>query len=299
MKKYTLLSGILFLALGCQSTQTVSEKTFKTEYGAYLSPGSAAAVEATTRSARVLLIPQWHFSPQVDTKTQSVKQPQFENQFSIFKHLQTQADLKKWIVEGCEGEIKKGFPLKFNGWSLSDVETQLKSEGNIDLVMTHIGLKGEALMQDKLQVICGDSLELVQKHLLILSDIRAYIGYKIRIEQYKNQPSLKASYIESLRKALKLSVTSTESEVQKKLDTEIQSAFKSFKNLIYERNRYFMKAIMSLAPNDRAALIIGALHISDLEAQLKKQNIKYIVFKPNGLDAAGGDPLIELQKILN
>ena len=206
-------------------------------------------------------------------------------------------DTPAWIVEGCEGEIKKGFPLKFNGWSLADVEKRLQRDGNIDLIMTHVGLKGQALLKDKLKVMCGDSEKLVKEHLLTLSDIRAYIGFKIRLEQFKSKPTQTQIYLEELKKILKLSAKSTNQEVQKALDQALESSLRRYRDLIHERNKVFINAVK--ARTGRVAVVIGALHIEDLEKQLTKLKIPYIVFVPKGLDAAGGDPILALEKMLN
>jgi hypothetical protein len=251
----------------------------------------------------VVVIPQWHFSPQADTRTQNLKQPQFENQFSIFKQLERMPDRKTWIVEGCEGEIKKGFQPVFNGWSLSDVEKKLEQEGNIDLIMTHIGLKGEAVYQEQLKVQCGDNNKLVKEHLLVLSDIRGLIGYRLRIDQLQNSPTQRQAYLEALQKVLKVKATqdpqADEKETLKRLDNEIRESLKKYTSLINKRNLAFVQAIQKeLSRNQKVAVVIGALHIDDLLQRLREAQISHVMFVPNGLDESGGDPLIALRKIL-
>ncbi len=297
MKKIALLLSLLVIT-ACQSQSKKPDgplfsnvKGLATSYGRY-----STLTEAEVQAAQVILIPQWHFSPQVDTRRQNFKQPQFENQFSIFKQLETYKERPVWVVEGCEGEITQGFKPAFNGWSLSDVEAALKREGNIDLVMTHIGLKGEAVYQDKLQVLCGDNDKLVKEHLTVLSDIRGLVGYRLRIDQLQHEPSRRASYIESVQGAIKISKKSSEAETLKKLDDAIRQALIRYKSIVKERNQFFVNKIK--ATKEKSAVVIGALHIEDLEQRLKKDKIKYVVFVPKGLEASGGDPIIALENML-
>jgi hypothetical protein len=297
MKKIIFALSLLVLS-ACQSQNKKSDgPLFSDVNGLETQNGRfSVATEAQVQEAQVVLIPQWHFSPQVDTRRQNFKQPQFENQFAIFKQLELLKDRSVWVVEGCEGEITKGFGPAFNGWGLKDVEAELKRDGNIDLVMTHIGLKGEALYQDKLRVVCGDSNKLVKEHLTALSDIRGLVGYRLRIDQLRNEPSRRASYIESVQGSLKISKGTSDAETMRRLDDAIRQSIVRYKALVNERNEFFVKSIVST--KEKSAVIIGALHIEDLEKRMKKANIKYVLFVPKGLEAAGGDPIIALEKLL-
>lgn len=280
-------------AAGSQtSAKATPAKTIATEFGEYQAPD-----ETKVEQAQVILIPQWHFSPQVNTKRDSIKQPQFENQFSIFKETE---DLYKkgvatLIVEGCEGEIKDGFTPVLNGWSLKDVKKTLKDDGNIDLVMTHVGLKAEAQYGEKMAVKCGDNFALIEKNLGTLSDIRGYIGFKIRIEQLKDDPKTQAGYLATLKKVLKLPPETSDKDAQKILDTNLRQNLREYKKIINDRNAYFVEAAKKNP--GRKSIVIGALHVPDLEKRLQKEKISYVVFRPKGLDKAGGDPVEALQKI--
>lgn len=280
------------VATGTSVTAQPPQKTITTEFGDYVTDD-----QAKIDKAEIILIPQWHFSPNVNTRRDSIKQPQFENQFSIFKETEElhKKGVGTLIVEGCEGEIKPGFTSVLNGWSLGDVQKTLKQDGNIDLVMTHIGLKAEALYGDKMAVKCGDNFGLIEKNLGTLSDIRGLVGFKIRIEQLKGEPKARNGYIESLKKVLKLPPTATEKEALAKLDQSLREDLKQYRQLLSERNAYFVEAAKKV--EGRKSIVIGSLHIPDLETRLKKANISYVVFKPKGLDKAGGDPVEALEKI--
>lgn len=268
------------------------QKTISTEFGDYITDDPAKI-----EKAEIVLIPQWHFSPNVNTRRDSIKQPQFENQFSIFKETEElhKKGVDTLIVEGCEGEIKPGFTSVLNGWSLGDVQKTLKQDGNIDLVMTHIGLKAEALYGDKMAVKCGDNFGLIEKNLGTLSDIRGLVGFKIRLEQLKGEPKARDGYIDALKKVLKLPPTAPEKEALAKLDQSLRSDLKQYRQLLSDRNAYFVEAAKKV--EGRKSIVIGSLHIPDLETRLKKANISYVVFKPKGLDKAGGDPVEALEKI--
>lgn len=300
-----LISTVFVTSLtGCQSAPKVAngtsattqnqppQKTISTEFGDYITDDPAKI-----EKAEIVLIPQWHFSPNVNTRRDSIKQPQFENQFSIFKETEElhKKGVDTLIVEGCEGEIKPGFTSVLNGWSLGDVQKTLKQDGNIDLVMTHIGLKAEALYGDKMAVKCGDNFGLIEKNLGTLSDIRGLVGFKIRLEQLKGEPKARDGYIDALKKVLKLPPTAPEKEALAKLDQSLRSDLKQYRQLLSDRNAYFVEAAKKV--EGRKSIVIGSLHIPDLETRLKKANISYVVFKPKGLDKAGGDPVEALEKI--
>ena len=185
----------------------------------------------------VLLIPQWHLSPGVNTKTSSEHLPQEKNQLAIYDKLISLIDagkIKTIIVEGCEGEITHGYKENFNGWALSDIEA-LPSE-KMKPIMTHIGLKIEAKYRDKVRVLCGDNLDLIKKNQLAYSDIRGLFGFKARLEDYKNQPDKKADYLEIIKEVLHLPKTTTEKDTIFSLNKALKESLNEFKNYIKKSN---------------------------------------------------------------
>ena len=245
-----------------------------------------------------ILIPQWHLSPQTNTKTRTVQIPQSENQLSIYDTVSTWTSsglLKSAVVEGCEGEITKGFNTRFNGWSLRDLE-KLKPQDRRS-VMTHVGLKLEAEYGPRLAVICGDNLALVKKQLLVLSDLRGLFGFRIRIEEFKNDPTRKAEYLRSVRTLLKLPKNATDAEITAALDQSLKNKIADFELLTAERNASFATAVKT-APHP-TAIIIGAIHIDDLKAKLQAQGEKPEVFQPKGLKGDESEVLEEAKRLLS
>ncbi len=239
---------------------------------------------AQTRESQstVLLIPQWHLSPGVNTKTNQQVLPQQKNQMAIYNKLVSlinAGNIKTIIVEGCEGEITHGYKETFNGWNLSDLEV-MKSK-DIQPIVTHVGLKIEAQYKDKVRVICGDNLDLIKKNQLAYSDIRGLFGFKTRLEDYKNQPPKKADYIKTIKEVLHLPNDATEKDAISALNRALKESLNAFKEMIQKRNDVFLETAKN--SKEPSAIIIGALHIKDLEMKLKSNHISVERLNLDGL----------------
>lgn len=268
-----LFSLLLLLVVSCQQTPVKTSKPFIANeiWGTLKGDAHIEKVE-------VILIPQWHLGPSIDTKSVYKEYPQAINQHAIYNQLVKWVEsgqIKSVIVEGCTGEIKQGFEPRFNGWSLQDVmDAEDKSS-----VLTQVGLRLEAQFGEKLKVLCGDDVELIKKNLLAFSDLKGLFGYKTRIDQFKTQPVRQKSYIDSARSVLKMDSSASDEEVLKKINEELLKSLSDFKSLLNQRNDSILKTIKKV--DFPAAVVIGALHIEDLQDRLKDKNT--LVFEPVGL----------------
>jgi hypothetical protein len=247
----------------------------------------------------VVLIPQWHLPPSMTTTLSSSGLPQSENQRAIYRQLIEWVEagqVKTVIVEGCEGEVKEGFSDRFNGWTLADLQ-RLSSE-QLDNVMTQVGLKLKAKVGTKVRVICGDNLALIKKHQLILSDMRGLLGFKVRIEQYKDDKTKRADYVATARDLLNLPATTADSAVISKIDDDLRQKLVDFNQVIHERNELFALRAQSKDAAPVTAIVIGAIHIEDLDHQLQDAKLTTQTFTPIGLKGDEGDLLAQIQSLL-
>lgn len=281
----------LMLLMGCQHSSI--ESTKKSILVTDEKFGSLKG-DARADDPKVILIPQWHLSPNEITNPQAKKLPQIPNQMAIYHQLVDwveKGQVKTVVAEGCEGEIKKGFSEKFNGWSLEDLE---KSQ-DLDSAITNIGLKLEAKFGPRLKVICGDNLDLINKNQLAFSDIRGLMGFKLRITDFKNQPEKYEEYLNTLREVLKLPEETSQEDVIKTLNAELVKSLESFKLIIQQRNDSFVNILNSA--EKPVAVIIGAIHIEGLKNKL--QNNQVLTFEPIGLKGDEAFIVERLEKMLN
>lgn len=246
-------------------------------------------------SEGIILVPQWHFSAQTQTRNQKRELPQDRNQNAIFDQLSEwirSQYIKSTIVEGCEGQMASTPDTAYNGWSLND----LRDQKNLESVQTHVGLKLLSRFKDSANIQCGDDLKLIKEHQLALSDIRGLAGFKMRIESSNSSTQLRSQYINGVRDILKLPKGAKEEFTLKRLDQELQASIERFEDLIKERNKVFLNKATSLT--GRKVIVIGALHIENLKQQLKEQNIPFSVWYPIGLDNDGSDLIPALKKQL-
>lgn len=285
-----LIFIFLFLA-GCASGPTRPNLKANDQYGWVYDSSSAL------QGPRVIVVPQWHLAPQTSTVYSSANLPQAENQHAIYRQLVDWVEtsqVQTVVVEGCEGEIETGFPTRFNGWGLDDL-SKLSAE-DLDRVVTNVGLKIKAKVGAKARVVCGDNLGLVKKHQLALSDLRGFLGFKIRIEQFKDDPAKRADYVSIVRDLMKLPKEAPEADVIAKIDDRLREKIKEFKEILHARDEVFVRTAKFAAPT--AAVVIGAIHVEDLLAQFKAQNVATSTFEPRGLKGDEAELLGQIEKLL-
>lgn len=292
MKKLLLIYFSSVLLTSCQHSQVAPEKTpplitADSKYGILKGDSRIDRVE-------IIIVPQWHLSPKIDTKINPQQQlPQTQNQMAIYNQVSEWAQngqIKSVVVEGCEGEIKDGFTSAFNGWTLAD----LQKEEDINDIVTHVGLKLKAKFPN-LRVICGDNLDLIDKNQLAFSDLRGLLGFKLRIEQFKTQPDKQEEYLKAAKETLKLPEDATGADVLKTIDSELRKSLNDFKSYIKERDDVFVKT--TLAVEKPTAIVIGAVHASDLREKLKGKEV--LTFEPEGLKGDEEQLIQQLEKKLS
>lgn len=287
MGKIKISISILFLVfLGCSS------QTVKPVSSTALGQWDASPLEV---AEGVILVPQWHYSPQTQTRNQKLNLPQDKNQNAIFEQISAWIHshyTKSIVVEGCEGELTSTPDVSYNGWSLND----LRDQKNLESIQTHVGLKLLSRFNNVASIECGDDLRLIKEHQLALSDIRGLAGFKMRLEQSNLSLQQRAQFISGLKAVLKLPKQSKDEFALKKLDQELTLSIERFEDLIKKRNKVFISKALTLS--GRKVIIIGALHIEDLKQSLKEQNIPFAVWHPVGLSDDGSDLIPRLKKQL-
>ena len=230
-------------------------------------------LSATAQAKTVILLPQWHLSP--NTKTLDIEKSkdlvQYKNQTAIYLVLDEwikNGKVDLLLAEGCTGSIDQNFSEVFNGWDYKRLKVQSKSKNYQD-IMTLIPLKLEAKYADKLDTFCADDLALIKKHQLIFSDLRALVGIYSRLKEHKNSPGKFSTYVKLLEESEKI-------KIKKPIEysrNKIKSLIRAEKEMISKRNEAFLIKIET-SKKQTIALIIGARHIPDLEKKLKKKAIK-------------------------
>jgi hypothetical protein len=287
--KNPILISLSLMFLACQHA-SLDKKVFRAD-------ASNGHLSDLVAASDVVVIPQWHLSPQVDTRLKPAALPQNENQLAIYRQLVSwsQTDqLKTVVAEGCEGKIENGFNERFNGWTLEDLQ-KLKAD-QLDTVITQIGIKLKAKLDAKIQVVCGDNLELIKKHQLVLSDLRGLLGFRMRIEGSKKHSLQRTEYVNALKPLLKLPSRTGESATLTALNTELRKKVSDFESILSQRNESFARAIHDAAKP--AAVVIGAIHITDLEKKLQAQKISAVSFYPNGLKGDENELIDAVKKLV-
>jgi hypothetical protein len=228
---------------------------------------------------QVGLLAQWHLRSKQMTKDveASKKLPQYPNQLTIYLVLEEWIKKKQVevvIAEGCQGEITKESKLEFNGWSYAKLY-EYRNKKNYQDILTHIPLKLEAKFQDEIEIICGDDLELVKKHQLVLSDITGNTGFMYRLKQAREKKDVKKFkiYHRAVEKIAKKKISNPIKYLKQKID----ALYIEEQVILQERNDAFVKLINSLKPT-KLAIVLGARHMKDLALKLKDAGHKVINF---------------------
>lgn len=231
---------------------------------------------AEDKTKTVSLLAQWHLAPKADTSDikSSKELPQYRNQLAIFwvlKEWIEEGKVSAVVAEGCEGEITKAFSETFNSWNYKKLSKIKKDEQAYQDVLTHLPLKIEVLYSDEVYTLCGDELGLIDKHQLLLSDLRAYAGIWGRLKETENKDKKKfEKYAELLGSDVEDPVKYAAQKLREGLEKE--------EVLLNKRNQAFVKTISEMK-EDKIAVVIGARHIEGLESDLKKKGYEVIVPK--------------------
>lgn len=237
---------------------------------------------------KIYVLKQWHLPPKVDTTeiATAIKLVQYKNQKDLYQKVSAlieKSSVKVLLSEGCEKvEIDKSFTTKFNGWDYAQLEKTKNKKSYVD-ILTLLPLKVEAVYTDKVKTLCVDNDELIHKSQLALSDIRAYVGYASRLEEFRQKKD-QVSFDRYAKSVL------TPEQIAKKVDALKVAkemaliAVEEFEEINKSREEKFVENIVALKmnPKDSVALIIGGVHAENLSNDLKK--LKWIVemYTPSG-----------------
>ncbi len=239
---------------------------------------------------------QWHLLS--SQKTHNIKEslalPQSKNQLELYKKLKSFINKNPnalLLYEGCEGIIDESFDQEFQGWNYKDLQKKVKNPTDYQKILTHVGLKVEVAFQ-KVDNQCGDNLKLIEKHQLAFSDLKAFLGYAQRLEQYENDPEKFQMYAKSM-----VGDSLLVSDPMTYALEKARTAFKQVKHFLSERNLEFMKIIRANKKRS-IAVVIGGLHIEDFTQKLKTEKIPYKVYTPKGYPQQDSELLDQFEKVL-
>lgn len=252
----------------------------------------------SNENKKITLIKQWHLSPKQNTLDieKSKKLPQYENQKEIYKKIVNLIETKKTnmiIAEGCEGEIDEKFTLIYNGWSLKEIKSR-RFDKNFNDIMAPIPLKIKAKYPN-IKVVCGDNLKLIDENLKAISDLRGFSGFYQRLRQSKGIDEKKylayKKQLDGLFPNRKI-----KDPVQFSLNKSLNS-LRLFEDLIVKRNNSFFD-ISKKYLKENPVIVIGGLHVKDLETKFDLDKILYETIIPNGYKNDEQSLVFALKEIL-
>ena len=231
---------------------------------------------------KITIIKQWHLSAQTNTLDieASKKRLQYTNQMDIYHFVSEQISSGKSkvvIAEGCEGEISDDFKLVYNGWSLAKLKQAAKQK-NFEHIMAPVALKIKAKFPDT-KVVCGDHDQLIKENLRAASDLRGFTGFytKMSDAREKNKKRFNA-YADQLQK---LYPEHTPKDPVEFALGQAKASLDKFQQIIQQRNTSFFKTA-SKYYQDNPIIIIGGLHVADLEKRFTIAKKTYEVLVPAG-----------------
>ena len=229
----------------------------------------------------VTVFKQWHLSPSQQTVdiASALQLPQAVNQKDIYLKVKKMIEAGKTaavISEGCEGEINENFKPEHYGWNYQKLEQWRESKQWPD-ILALIPLKLEVEYKARIDSWCGDNEKLIKQHGLAFSDLRAYLGYLQRlVDTKKTDVDKYKMYAQSL-----LPPQNKQADPIVYAYQQAKKSLEQIKKLIKERNSYFVQmAKQNLDKNP--VIIIGGVHVQDLEQRFKQEKISYRVITPQG-----------------
>ncbi len=261
----------------------------------------AYPAHAANPTPTITIAKQWHLAP--GDKTTDIEKsrtlPQFRSQKDLYLKIRSlieSGQAKAVLMEGCEGEVSHGFTTAFNGWKLADLEARRTHRAFAD-ILAPIPLKIEAALPDKAHTLCGDSLELVKKNSLAVSDLRAYAGYFMRLTEFKGKNDKKyQDYAESLLKPAKDRRPDEAPEAYAR--RKALESLERFQIIMKERNDSFLKVALA-HQNESPVIVIGGLHAADLKEKLTRAGLKVETLTPDGYTDEEETLVARLKKMLN
>lgn len=255
-------------------------------------------------AATIYLLKQWHLLPKVQTQDieLSKKLAQYTSQKDVYlkvMDLIKNNKVKYLLAEGCENdEINQNFKLSFNSWSYLSLK-KLAKQSSYDDIMTHIPLKVEVLQDKNVKTLCVDNLKLIEMHQLALSDVRAYVGFFIRLKEFKEKKDEKnfEKYVSSLLSSEELKSVKDPLEYAKEKSFE---SLEKLQKINTEREKTIFENIKGIKTekDENVALVVGGLHVSSLEKMIQAMGSHVEVFTPVGYVESDADLIGKLKEYL-
>ena len=220
------------------------------------------------KNNEVILMKQWHLDSKTNTVniTKSKELPQFANQYSLYKKIESYlVEDKNTVVlaEGCSNKkINHHFKQQFNGWTVSLLKEKL-ADKNFEYILAPIPMKIAAKFPD-VEVICSDSEKLIKENLLAFSELKGHINFYLKFKSSKGTKRY-TQFIEAYRELYpKENINDYEGHALAK-----SLAFlNSFEEKLYQRNDYFIDKIKQYKKDKNVIVVIGGLHVEDLKSRL-------------------------------
>ena len=234
---------------------------------------------------KVYILKQWHLMPKVSTHDimLSTKLAQYENQHDLYlkvKEIVKENTNSYLLAEGCDNiEINEKFESKFNNWSYVELERYIK-KSDYEKILTMLPLKIEVELKEKVKTFCADDDKLITESQLALSDMRAFVGYKMRLAEFKQQGD-KVSF-EKYAKSLMVGIKKNDPIAYAK--EQAMNALEKFEKLNFKREVHFVDYITNLkiTKDQVVILVIGGVHANSIETLLKEKNINTEIYTPKG-----------------
>lgn len=252
------------------------------------------------RTSKVTIIKQWHLSPNINTfNVEAARElPHYVNQRDIYDQLvellENSSEPVAVIAEGCESGtvMGKSFAISFNGWNAGNLRLHTDKDHYAD-IMTSAPLKLKMKYPDRVKAVCGDNESLVKKNLLDLSEAKGYLGFHYRLEESKNNPKKYRSYLDALEETEKKKIPNPIQYCEEKALVHVRNFWQG----ISKRNASFV-SIAKVLIQQSPVIVIGGLHVKDLEKQLKEEGIEVQVITPKGYPENSENLGQELTKVL-
>lgn len=256
----------------------------------------------TSSKKEVILIKQWHLSPQINTFKESKDKsfPQLQNQTSIYRQLEEwiqKHQINEIIAEGCEGIIDDKSDLTINGWNIRELK-KVVNEARYPEIISSIPLKLEAKFNEKLMTVCGDDLSLIKENNLAFSDARGEFGFLKKCIDLKYDPAKLKTYLEGAIELYKLPKETNRLEVVKRLKFELKKSITKILETIEKRNLKVIEKVKESKEN-KIAVIFGGSHIEGLFKQLEAKGINCKIITPTGYEDQESTLIESLNKLLD
>ena len=257
-------------------------------------------ISCSRPSGKVSVFKQWHLAPNIDTtNTDKAKTlPQFESQVALYRSVEAlvkRGEFDIILSEGCDQSESPPFQSTFNGWDVRKLKLA-KEFPHFENLLAPVAMKVFVYYpKESVEVLCGDSSELIKKHQLAFSDLSAFLKYFQKFQTLPETSQQYQQYLSGLRSTFpKENITNPIEFVRKRG----LKALADFEFYLKQRNKVFVK-LAHEHPDKKIAIILGGSHALDLERRFKRQGRPVEVFTPKGYPPEKNKMFENIEKIFN